>query len=172
MRPCRACAVDVARAFVPPPRLALEWRRQVAARGAHGSRLYRGACLVVICAWCEKERGGAAAAATNEPPTHGICARHQQAVLTSLPSRSFPGVEFLIVVERGRPELYDELLTRTRAMPHVAVIVDRRVGPRRRQDAAVARERRYGDRRSRAPLAWGSGYVIVRVGPPRGATDA
>lgn len=56
-------------------------------------------------------------------------------------------------------------------MPHVAVIVDRRVGPRRREDTAVARERRFGDRRSRAPLAWGAGYVILRVGP-RGSAGA
>lgn len=132
-----------------------------------------GARLNAVCAWCEHDSRGETRAQRLVPPddrpTHGICPRHEQEILASVPSRSFPGVEILIVVEPGEPELYRQLARATRGLPGVAVILDRRMGPRRSAGSAVAppRERRHGDRRRRRPIASGPGYTVVRLGPPR-----
>jgi hypothetical protein len=58
----------------------------------------------VLCAWCCRE-GLPGYLGEREPfddpePTHGVCAQHKARLLESLPSRSFPGVEVLIVVHR------------------------------------------------------------------------
>jgi hypothetical protein len=130
-----------------------------------------GGALKAVCAWCEHDRrrasNGEGLTPPAERPTHGICPRHEQEMLASVPSRSFPGVEFLIVVERPATALYDQVQCAIGGLKGVAVIVDRRVGPRRREeDTAVdiRRERRHGDRRRRQPVASGPGYIVLQLG--------
>ena len=101
-------------------------------------------------------------------------------MLASVPSRSFPGVEFLIVVEPASPELYEQVRRAIDGLQGIAVIFDRRVGARRRTETAAVesrRERRHGDRRRRRPVASGPGYIVLRLGgdgavPPRSASGA
>lgn len=130
-----------------------------------------GGALKVVCAWCEHDSRGAAVGERpvfpDELPTHGICPRHEQEMLAAVPSRSFPGVEFLIVIERGAPALYEQVQRAIDGLPGFAVILDRRVGPRRRAEPGpvdARRERRHGDRRRRQPVASGPGYVVLRLG--------
>lgn len=130
-----------------------------------------GGALKVVCAWCEHDSRGAAGGErpvfSDELPTHGICPRHEQEMLAAVPSRSFPGVELLIVVEPSAPALYEQIQHAIAGLPGLAVILDRRVGPRRRAETGpvgVRRERRHGDRRRRRPVASGPGYVVLRLG--------
>ena len=57
----------------------------------------------------------------------------------------------LIIVARQHPDLYDYLSKRL-AESRAEVILDRRLGERRRQTATVTRERRLRDRRSRPDI--------------------
>ena len=56
---------------------------------------------------------------------------------------------YLFIVSRQHLDLYDYLRDRFADDQNVRVILNRRVGERRRTIAAVARERRASDRRSR-----------------------
>jgi hypothetical protein len=153
------------------PRLRYHGREDRRRWGA--SRYLVGAVLKPICAWCEPGRRDEIVnerrVALDDPPTHGICPRHEQEILALVPSRSFPGVELLVVVDRGAATLYRQLRRAARGLRGVAVIVDRRAAARRRAggDGVPGRERRQGDRRRRRALASGPGYVVVRLGAPR-----
>lgn len=125
----------------------------------------------VVCAWCEAE--GRGAVVSDRSPgeeavtSHGICRRHEERVLSGLPSASFPDVSLLIVVAPGETRLYDHLTGALAGVRGVRVIVDRRRGERRRRRLAVTPERRAGDRRRRgqpSPL----GFTMVRFSPGPG----
>jgi hypothetical protein len=55
----------------------------------------------------------------------------------------------LVIVSRQHPDLYVYLRDRLAAAADVAVILDRRVGERRRKQIPVERQHRRRDRRSR-----------------------
>jgi hypothetical protein len=55
----------------------------------------------------------------------------------------------LFIVARRYPELYEYLSTRFADDPTVAVVLDRRLGPRRRRAQPAAAERRHTERRAR-----------------------
>jgi PHD/YefM family antitoxin component YafN of YafNO toxin-antitoxin module len=58
----------------------------------------------------------------------------------------------LVIVSRQHPDLYVYLRDRFAAEADVEVILDRRLAERRREQAAVSRERRRQDRRSRPDI--------------------
>jgi hypothetical protein len=103
----------------------------------------------------------------NPEPTHGICAYHQAEFLESLPSRSFPDVELLIVVHENNTTLYEYLKRSLAAMTRVKVILDRRVSDRRAATGRGSAERRYVRTRrlqegTVSPLG---GFTILRFTP-------
>src|SRR2546422_1020840 len=71
----------------------------------HGARNRDVAKIQVICAWCRHEGKpgylGEREPFDNPAPTHGVCLRHREQFLESLPSTSFPDAELLIVVRGG-----------------------------------------------------------------------
>lgn len=85
----------------------------------------------VLCAWCCREGQpgylGEREPLDNPEPTHGVCPSHKVELLESLPSRSFPEAEVLIVVRPGDTMRYKSLKRLFALMPRVKVIVDRRV---------------------------------------------
>ena len=97
--------------------------------------------MINVCAWCERFLG----ATGGEPVvTHGIC----DACAAVERSADAP----VIVVSRGRAELRTVLEGLLGAEPAIRVVIERRVGDRRRSppDAASTGERRRGpDRRLR-----------------------
>jgi hypothetical protein len=102
----------------------------------------------------------------NPGPTHGICPRHMDQLLESLPSRSFPDAEFLIVVRRDDPALYERLTRSLSAMAGVKVIVDRRISDRRATPGQGDDERRHrGTRRIRGAASAPDDLTIVRFTP-------
>jgi len=115
----------------------------------------------VLCAWCCHEGLpgylGEREPLDNPESTHGVCAQHKARLLESLPSRSFPEVELLIVVHPHGAALYEKLTRVFAGTSRVKVIVDRRVssdvGPQR------ARRIRKG---TMSPLG---GWTIVRFTP-------
>jgi hypothetical protein len=101
--------------------------------------------MKILCAWCCRE-GRPGYLGEKEPlenplPTHGVCAHHKAQLLESLPSRSFPGAEVLIVVSRGQAPLYERLRWSFADTARVEVIVDRRVADRRAVPGQGAAER-------------------------------
>jgi hypothetical protein len=80
----------------------------------------------------------------------------------------------LFVVARSRPELYEYLKSRYAGDAGVAVVLDRRLAPRRRRPLPAAAERRRADRRARpevdAQLA--ATALAVVGGPPTAPSDA
>ena len=115
----------------------------------------------ILCAWCCRE-GLPGYLGEREPlddpqPTHGVCAQHKALLLESLPSRSFPEVELLIVVHRHDAGLYEKLTRVFAGTSRVKVIADRRVsdelGPEK------VRRIRKG---TMSPLG---GWTIVRFTP-------
>jgi len=117
----------------------------------------------ILCAWCCRDGQpgymGEREPLDNPEPTHGICEQHKAQVLESLPSRSFPDVELLIVVPRNDTALYERLNGSFAAMSRVKVIVERRVSDRRAASWPASNERRHHVRTRR-----------IRKGatPPRG----
>jgi hypothetical protein len=111
-------------------------------------RSHRGVIkMKVLCAWCCRE-GKAGYLGEREPlgcslPTHGICGQHKAEVLESLPARSFPNAELLIVVRRDSPALYERLKWSFAPMSRVTVILDRRVSDRRAASHQGSNGRRY-----------------------------
>ncbi len=122
----------------------------------------------VVCPWCARE-GRPAFLREAEPlddpsETHGVCRRHQLEVLAEVPSRSFPGVELLLVVRPRETALYDHLARTFSGLTMVRVIVDRRRGERRQRQTPATEERRRRDRRLRPGEVYAMGYTSVRFG--------
>ena len=122
-----------------------------------------------ICAWCRAD-GRPADLEEREPlddpsETHGLCQRHLAQLLEKLPSFSFPGIQFLIVVQSGDRSLCEYLSRVMAEVGGVQVILDRRHGDRRRERIPVARERRQLDRRRHRGASYLMGCTFVRFGP-------
>jgi len=87
--------------------------------------------MQILCAWCCRDGQpgymGEREPLDNPEPTHGICPRHRAQLLESLPSRSFPDAELLIVVRRDNTALCEELQRLFVSRSRVKVILDRRV---------------------------------------------
>ena len=127
--------------------------------------------MQILCAWCcqEGQPGylGEREPLENPEPTHSICARHTTQLLESLPSRSFPDAEMLIVVRRNNTVLYEYLKRSFTTRSRVKVIVDRRVSDRRTAPGQGSDERRDPRRRrlregAISPLG---DFTIVRFTP-------
>ena len=137
----------------------------------------------VLCAWCCRDGKpgylGEREPLTNPEPTHGVCARHKTQLLQSLPSRSFPDADLLIVVRRDNIELYEKFKRVFATVSRVKVILDRRVADRRVAvgqgsapgEAALAGEGAYERRRARrrrireSAISALGGFTIVRFTP-------
>jgi hypothetical protein len=68
-------------------------------------------------------------------------------------------VKQLVIVDRGRRELFELLVTRFAPEPHVRIVFDRRT----RIVPPPSRERRQNERRSTADV-WDQGYRVATVG--------
>ena len=123
----------------------------------------------VICASCrvEGKSGDLGEKAPFDDPseTHGYCARHAALLLAALPSLSFPEIELLIVVRRHDRTLFDYLQHRLEGVRGVKVILERRLGDRRRAVHERAPDRRRLRRRLRLGQASSLGYTVVRFRP-------
>ena len=91
--------------------------------------------MKIMCAWCEVE-GRPANLGEREPlddpsETHGVCRRHELELLGRLPSRSFPGVQLLLVVRPRESELYERLQRESAGVRGVQVILEQRRTQRR-----------------------------------------
>jgi hypothetical protein len=120
------------------------------------------------CAWCRQE-GRDGDLGEREPlddlrETHGICDRHQQELLATLPSNSFPGLELLVIIALKEAALYDYMRSRLTGVKGVQVMVERRRTDRRRQGRPVSDDRRQRDRRVRRGQTSALGYTLVRFG--------
>jgi hypothetical protein len=127
--------------------------------------------MVVLCAWCVRdgEPGylGEREPLDNPEPTHGVCTPHKLQLLESLPSRSFPDAELLIIVQRENIALYWQLERVFAALSRVKVVLDRRGPERRGVPYPESHEgRRRNNRRVRegviSPLG---GFTILRFTP-------
>ena len=150
---------SVPRIAVPGPvRMARHWQRHIGK-------------MQVLCAWCRRESKpgylGEREPLENPGPTHGVCAHHMKQLLESLPSRSFPDAELLVVVRRDDTTLYERLQRSFAGVTSVKVIMDRRLDDRRSAQRPVPEERRYV-RTRRIRLGMMSpvgGYTVVRFTP-------
>jgi hypothetical protein len=132
----------------------------------------------VICAWCRDE-GRPGYLGEREPLddpslTHGVCFRHREQFLESLPSASFPDAEMLIVVRPNDTALYAYLQRSLAGVKGVKVIPERRQADRLREQRAVAGERRHPKRRIRQGETFALGYTLFRFKrkpPPGRGTD-
>ena len=68
-------------------------------------RNYRRSTMNAACPSCRSDDQPG----EDPSPTQGVCSRHQEQRLESLPSVSFPEVEFLMVVHPRETELYQYL---------------------------------------------------------------
>jgi hypothetical protein len=128
--------------------------------------------MVILCAWCRRD-GESGYLGEREPldnpgPTHGVCTPHKIQLLESLPSRSFPDAELVIIVRRENIGLSWQLERVFAGLSRVQVVLDRR-GPERRAmpcPQLPKDRRRRSDRRIRegvtSPLG---GFTIVRFTP-------
>jgi len=128
--------------------------------------------MKVFCAWCCRDGRpgylGEREPLENPEPTHGVCAHHKAQLLESLPSRSFPDAELLIVVRRNNTVLYEHLKRSFAAVSRVKVIVDRRVTDRRAAPCQISDERRHvrtGRRIRQGTISSLGGFMIVRFTP-------
>jgi len=95
--------------------------------------------------------------------THGLCAPHKELLLESIPSRSFPDVELLIVVRLNDTALYEYLRQSFAGVHRVKVIADRRRWDRRREQRLMTDDRRQKEtRRIRQGKVSPLGYTVVR----------
>jgi len=81
----------------------------------------------------------------------------------TLPSSSFPDVQFLIVVLFKETDLYEHLTKIFAGVRGVKVIMERRRGDRRQQRRDVAVERRERERRLHRGKVSALGYTAVRL---------
>jgi hypothetical protein len=103
----------------------------------------------------------------NPTLTHGVCVGHMEQLLESIPSRSFPDAEVLIVVRRNYIALYEHLQEWVVGAPDVKVLVDRRAADRRSATSPITDERRrLRTRRIRqGTLSQYGSYTVVRFTP-------
>ncbi len=130
--------------------------------------------MKIICSWCHSE-GKSGYLGEREPlddpsPTHGVCARHQEEILESLPSRSFPEVDLLLVVSAREQALHDYLQRTLAGVRGVKVMMERRRVERRREDRPPAVERRRDRRRIRQGHVFSLGYTAIRFRRKRRAS--
>src|SRR5213080_4479942 len=125
--------------------------------------------MKVICSLCEREGKpgylGEREPLDNPAVTHGLCSPHTEQLLESIPSRSFPDAELLIVVRPNDTELYEYLQRRFAGVRYVQVIRERRAGDRRREPCFVTDDLRHQTRRIREGKVSPLGYVVVRFKP-------
>jgi len=125
--------------------------------------------MKVVCASCRAEGRsgdlGEKAPLDDPSETHGYCPRHAALLLASLPSLSFPDIELLLVVRRHDVQLFDYLQRRLEGVRGVKVILERRIGDRRRDARQRAPDRRRLRRRLRLGQASSLGYTVVRFRP-------
>jgi hypothetical protein len=124
--------------------------------------------MKAYCAWCRQE-GRSGGLGEREPfddpgETHGVCDRHQQELLATLPSATFPGVELLVVVTPSDTGLYEYLHSRLAGVRGVMMMLERRRSDRRRHLRNMADDRRKRDRRVRRGRTSTLGYTLVRFG--------
>jgi len=112
----------------------------------------------VICSSCRSEDQPG----DDPSSTQGVCSRHQEQLLESLPSVSFPEVEFLMVVHPRETELYEYLQRALGDVRGVKVIMERRKVDRRREPRPFAGDRRSAPRRIRQGKVLLLGYTLVR----------
>lgn len=122
--------------------------------------------MQVICSWCRRE-GHPGFLGRREPleddtETHGICDRHQQAVLATLPSPSCPSLERLYIVPPRDRALYEHMVRLFQGVRGLRVIVDRRQSERRRTSMPTTPDHRREERRLRRPERSALGYAVVR----------
>jgi hypothetical protein len=103
----------------------------------------------------------------NPALTHGVCAGHKEQLLESIPSRSFPEAELLIVVPQNYIALYEHLQGWVVGAPNVKVLVDRRATDRRSATCPVTDERRRWKTRRvrRGRISPRGSYTVVRFTP-------
>ena len=122
--------------------------------------------MKVICSSCEREGKpgylGEREPLDNPAVTHGLCSPHTEQLPESIPSRSFPDAELLIVVRPNDTELYEYLQRSFAGVHHVKVIVERRGGDRRREQGLVTLDLRQQPRRIRRGKVSPLGYTVVR----------
>jgi hypothetical protein len=124
-----------------------------------------------FCSWCRRE-GREGYLGEREPlsvpgETHGICLRHREQVLATLPLGSRPDVRLLIVVDRDQSDVYAYLTHSLRGVRGVCVLLDRRQAERRRTAGPVVVERRRGERRLRLGRRYeGLGVQFLRFSQP------
>jgi hypothetical protein len=119
-----------------------------------------------ICSWCRSE-GKPGSPGDREPfdgssRTQGICSRHQEQLLESLPSRSFAEVELLLVIHPKETGLYAYLQRTLAGVRGVKVIMERRQADRRREQHPSDADRRREQRRLRQGKVLSLGYTLVR----------
>src|SRR2546422_1389984 len=124
--------------------------------------------MKVICSLCEREGKpgylGEREPLDNPEVTHGLCSPHTEQLLESIPSRSFPDAELLIVVRPNDTELYEYLQRSFAGVHHVKVIVERRGGDRRREQGLVTLDLRQQPRdRKSTRLNSSHGYISYAV---------
>ena len=125
----------------------------------------------VFCAWCRRDGSlgylGMREPLENPELTHGVCRIHKGRLLESIPARSFPGVELLLVVRRNGT-LYTTLACAFAGVPSVKVILERRLADRRSSTRPVTNERRHVRTGRRIRQGTGSplgGFMVVRFTP-------
>lgn len=124
--------------------------------------------MKISCAWCQREGQpgtlGERAPLDDPAETHGICRRHTLELLGRLPSRSFPGVRLLLVVNPREPGLFEHLQRELAGVNGVKVILERRRAERRLEQQSMPEEQRHLDRRVRQGEVSALGYTIIRFG--------
>jgi hypothetical protein len=129
-----------------------------------------------ICSWCRTE-GSPADLGEREPlddpsETHGLCQRHLTELLAAARARPLAGLRMLIVVKNGDRSLYDYLSRSMTEVEGVHVMVDGRLGDRRRVARPVRGERRQGDRRHSRGIVDSMGCTFVRFEQAEGVARA
>ena len=85
-------------------------------------------------------------------------------MLAGLPSRSFPGIQCLVIVRSDHTALCEYLERNFTGVAGVQVMMERRRGERRQRPQYPVAERRRRERRRRMPEVSALGHTVVRFG--------
>src|SRR5439155_25896846 len=122
--------------------------------------------MKVICSLCEREGKpgylGEREPLDNPAVTHGLCSPHTEQLLESIPSRSFPNAELLIVVRPNDTELSEYLQRSFAGVRHVQVIRRSEEGGGGREQGLVTLDLRQQPRRIRRGKVSPLGYTVLR----------